>query len=176
LDSAGNAVLNDDGTAQSVTTDTTVLLTNQPLRADPKVTTDSSSVSSRWKLSGAYYTFRAGPTVQFPFSNRFKASFSAGAALLYAGSTYTVTQTYTPETGADVTDTSKSTMSHLLPGYYADATLHFDLTERTGFYAGAIVQGAGEYTHNVNSTAAQYSTKIDLAKQQGFRGGMTIRF
>ena len=176
LDSAGNALLNDDGSAQSVTTDTTVLLTNQPLRPADKVTTDSSSVNTNWKLSGAYYTFRAGPTVQFPFSNRFKASFSAGAALLYAGSTYTVTQTFTPETGADVTDTSKSTMSHLLPGYYADASLHFDLTERTGFYAGAIVQGAGEYTHNVNSTAAHYSTKIDLAKQQGFRGGMTIRF
>ena len=80
------------------------------------------------------------------------------------------------ETGADVTDTSLSTTSHLLPGYYADATLQFDLTERTGFYAGAVIQGAGEYTQNLNSAAAHSSTKIDLAKQQGFRGGMTIRF
>jgi hypothetical protein len=63
-----------------------------------------------------------------------------------------------------------------LPGYYVDATLQFDLTERTGFYAGAVMQGAGDYTQNLNSAAAHYSTKIDLAKQQGFRGGMTIRF
>ena len=176
LDSAGNAILNDDGTSQTVTTDTTVFLTNQPSDRSNKVTTDATSVSSRWKLSGAYYTFRAGPTLVLPFTSRFKASLSAGAALIYAGSTYTVTQTYTPETGADVTDTSLSTTSHLLPGYYADATLQFDLTERTGFYAGAVMQGAGEYTQNLNSAAAHYSTKIDLAKQQGFRGGMTIRF
>ena len=43
------------------------------------------------------------------------------------------------------------------------------------------MQGAGTYTQNLNSTSesgsvANYSTRIDLAKQQGFRGGMTIRF
>ena len=176
LDSAGNAVLNDDGSGQTVTTDTTVLLTNQPSDRSNKVTTDSTSVNTRWKLSGAYYTFRAGPTLLFPLTTRIKASVSVGAALIYAGSTYSVTQTYQPETGAEITDTSTSTMSHLLPGYYADASLQFDLTERTGFYAGAVIQGAGDYTQNLNSTAAHYSTKIDLAKQQGFRGGMTIRF
>lgn len=176
LDSAGNAILNADGSTQTVTTDTTVFLANQPSDRSSKITTDATSVNSRWKLSGAYYTFRAGPTLVLPFTSRLKASVSAGAALIYAGSTYAVTQTYTPETGAEITDTSLSTTSHLLPGYYADATLQFDLTERTGFYAGAVIQGAGEYTQNLNSTAANYSTKIDLAKQQGFRGGMTIRF
>jgi hypothetical protein len=176
LDSAGNAVLNDDGTAQSVTVDTTTLLTNQPSLRTSTTTTDTTSVNSRWKLSGAYYTFRSGATLLVPFGSRFKASFSAGPALVYAGSSYTVTQTYTPATGAEISDTSTSTTSHLLPGYYADATLQFELTERTGFYAGAVIQGAGEYTHNLNSVAAQSSSKIDLAKQQGFRGGMTIRF
>jgi hypothetical protein len=176
LDSAGNAVLNDDGSAQTVTTDTTVLLSNQPLARVNTVTTNSTSVNARWKLSGAYYTFRAGPTLFVPITNRFRASLSVGAAVIFSGSNYSVTQTYAPETGAEISDTSSSTESHLLPGYYADATLQFDLTERTGFYAGALIQGAGEYTHNLNSTAAQYSTKIDLAKQQGFRGGMTIRF
>ncbi len=176
LDSAGNAVLNDDGSAQNVTVDTTTLITNQPSLRTSKTTTDTTSVNSRWKLSGAYYTFRAGATVLVPFGSRLKATFSAGPALVYSGSTYTITQTYTPETGAEITDTSTSSTSHLLPGYYADATLQFDLTERTGFYAGAVVQGAGEYTHNLSTTAAQSSSKIDLARQQGFRGGMTIRF
>jgi hypothetical protein len=181
LDSAGNPVLNDDGTAQSVTTDTTIFLTNQPADRSNKVTTDATSVEARWKLKGAYYTFRAGPTVWVPLFSRLRASVGVGAALIYAGSTYSVTQTYTPETGAEITETSSSLTSRLLPGYYADATLQFDLTERTGFYAGAIMQGAGTYTQNLNSTSesgsvANYSTRIDLAKQQGFRGGMTIRF
>ncbi len=181
LDSAGNPVLNDDGSAQSVTTDTTIFLTSQPADRSNKISTDSTSVNAQWKLKGAYYTFRAGPTVWVPVFSRLRASVSVGAALIYAGSTYSVTQTYTPETGAEITDTSSSLTSRLLPGYYADATLQFDLTERTGFYAGAIIQGAGAYTQNLNSTSdsgsvANYSTRIDLAKQQGFRGGMTIRF
>eukprot|EP01012_Entosiphon_sulcatum_P018674 TRINITY_DN23448_c0_g1_i1.p1 TRINITY_DN23448_c0_g1~~TRINITY_DN23448_c0_g1_i1.p1 ORF type:complete len:417 (-),score=62.83 TRINITY_DN23448_c0_g1_i1:622-1872(-) len=176
LDSAGNAVLNDDGSAQTVTTDTTVLLTNQPAARTSTVTTNSTSVKSRWKLSGAYYTFRAGPTVFLPITSRFRASFSAGAALIYAGSNYSVTQTFTPDTGAEITDTSSSQTAHVLPGYYADASLQFDLTERTGVYAGAIMQGAGSYTQDVNSEAAHYTTKIDLGRQQGFRGGLTIRF
>lgn len=176
LDSAGNAVLNDDGTAQTVTTDTTVLLTNQPAARTSTETINSTSVNSRWKLSGAYYTFRAGPTVFLPITSRFRASFSVGAALIYAGSNYSVTQTFTPDTGAEITDTSISQTSHVLPGYYVDASLQFDLTERTGIYAGAIMQGAGSYTQDVNSDAAHYTTKIDLGKQQGFRGGLTIRF
>lgn len=176
LDSAGNPVLNDDGTTQTVTTDTTVFLGNQPVDRSEKITTNSSSVDTRWKLTGAYYTFRAGPTLLVPITSRFRASVSVGAALLYSGSNYTVTQTYLPETGAEITDTSSSSTSHLLPGYYADASLQFDLTERTGFYAGALMQGAGAYTQDVNSDSAHYTTKIDLGKQHGFRGGVTIRF
>ena len=176
LDSAGNAVLNSSGTAQTVAVDTTVLLPNQPSDRTTSTRTDAVSVTNRWKLSGAYYTFRAGATLLVPITKRLQVSASAGPALIYAGSTYAVTQTYTPDTGADITDTSNSTTSHLLPGYYLDANVQYELTERTGFYAGALIQGAGEYTQNINSTAAHYSTKIDLSRQQGFRGGMTIRF
>ncbi|MCX6956537.1 MAG: DeoR family transcriptional regulator, partial [Verrucomicrobia bacterium] len=114
LDSSGSGVLNDDGTTQTITTDTTVLLANQPSIRVPGVTTNSTSVTNRWKLTGAYYTFRAGAMVLVPITSRLKATFSAGPALLYAGTNYSVTQTYTPETGADITDTSTSNTSHLL--------------------------------------------------------------
>lgn len=179
LDSAGNAVLGDDGTAQTVTVDTTTLLGNQPAKRDDGTaspTVNSTSVSNRWKLSGAYYTFRAGGTILVPVTSRLRLTVSAGPALIYAGSTYAVTQTYAPDTGTEIVETATSSMSHLLPGYYADATVQFDLTERTGFYAGAVIQGAGEYTQNISTTAVQSSTKIDLARQQGFRTGMTYRF
>jgi len=182
LDSSGNGVVNDDGTTQTVTTDTTVLLSNTPLRPTPTTLTDSTSVSTRWKMSGAYYTFRAGATVLVPVTSRLKVTFSAGPALLYAGTNYSVTQTYTPETGSEITDTSSSNTSHLMPGYYADASIEFNLTERTAFYAGALMQGGGSYTQDVNTldpsavSQAHYTTKVDLARQQGFRGGVTIRF
>jgi hypothetical protein len=78
--------------------------------------------------------------------------------------------------GAEISDTSSSEAYKLLPGYYADATVQFDLTERAGFYAGAVFQSAGSYTQNVDTENANYSTKIDLANQNGVRAGLSIRF
>jgi hypothetical protein len=176
VDASGNPVLNDDGTVSTVTVDTSVLLGNEPAGRTLTTLTDDMSVLNRWQLKGSYYTFRVGPTVWIPFTTRLRASLSVGAALVYSGTTYTVTQTFEPELGAEISDTSSSEAYKLLPGYYADATLQFDLTERAGFYAGAVFQSAGSYTQNVNTENSNYSTKIDLANQNGVRAGLSVRF
>ncbi|MBI4621932.1 MAG: hypothetical protein HY736_01770 [Verrucomicrobia bacterium] len=176
LDAGGNPVIGEDGAIRTVTTDASVLLGNEPAGRTTSETTDSTSVSNRWKVKGAYFTFHAGPTVWLSISSRLRASVSIGAALVYSGTSYAVTQTFQPETGAEISDTSTSAAYKLLPGYYADATVQFDLTERTGFYAGAVFQSAGSYTQNLDSASAQYSTKIDLSKQNGLRAGLSIRF
>lgn len=176
LDASGNPVLNDDGSVRTITTDTSVLIGNQPAARTITNVFDDTRVLNRWTLKGAYYTFRAGPTLWIPITTRLRASISAGAALVYSGSTYTVTQTLEPEFGAEISDTSSESDYKLLPGYYVDASLQFDLTERAGFYAGAVFQSAGSYTQNVETASAQYSTKIDLANQNGVRAGMSIRF
>lgn len=176
LDASGNVVVDDSGGVRTVTTDTTVLLGNEPAGRTDVTTSSATSVNNRWKLKGAYFTFRVGPTVWIPITTRLRASLSAGAALVYAGSDYTVTQVYQPDFGAEISDTSSSAAYKLLAGYYADASLQFDITERTGFYAGAIFQSAGSYTQSLNNATANYSTKIDLGNQSGLRAGMSIRF
>jgi len=176
VDAAGNTVLGSDGVAQSITVDTSVLLGNEPAGRETTTTTNDTSVQNRWKLKGAYYTFRAGPTVWVPITSRLRASVSVGAAVVYAGTNYSVTQSLVPDAGAEITDTSSSDAYKLLPGYYADALLQFDLTERAGFYAGAVFQSAGSYTQAIDTDNAHYTTKIDLANQSGVRAGMSIRF
>jgi hypothetical protein len=176
LDASGNAIFNSDGSTATVSVDTTVLLGNDPAGRTVNSATDTTSVTNHWKVKGAYYTFRVGPTIWIPITTRLRASLSLGAALVYAGTTYSVTQTFTPELRADSTETDTSAVYKLLPGYYADASLQFDLTDRTGFYAGAVFQSAGSYKQNVNSTTADYATKIDLSNQNGLRAGMSIRF
>lgn len=176
VDASGNPVLNDDGSAQTVTTDTSVLLGNQPAGRLSSSLTGDAQVTNNWKVKGAYYTMRAGPTVWVPISTRLRASVSVGAAVVYSGTSYTVTQTFAPDLGAEITDTATSNAYKLLPGYYADATVQFDLTERAGFYAGAVFQSAGSYTQNVSTATANYATKIDLANQNGVRAGLSIRF
>ncbi|MBL9186276.1 MAG: hypothetical protein JNK23_02240 [Opitutaceae bacterium] len=176
VDAAGNTILNDDGSVRTITTDTSVLIGNEPAGRTITTAFDNTSVSNRWKVKGAYYTFRAGPTITLPVTSRLKATVSLGAAMVYSGTSYTVTQTFTPATGAEIADTATSNAYKLLPGYYADATVQFDITERTGFYAGAILQSAGSYSQNVDSANANYTTKIDLANQHGIRAGMSYRF
>ena len=117
VDASGNPLLNDDGTSRTVTTDTSVLIGNEPAARFTGTALDNSSVTNHWKLRGAYYTFRAGPTVMLPVSSRLKATVSLGAAMVYSGSTYTVTQTFTPSAGADISDTSTSNAYKILPGY-----------------------------------------------------------
>ena len=153
-----------------------VLIGNEPAGRVTKTSTDETSVSNRWKLKGAYYTFRAGPTLLLSITNRLKASVGVGAAVVYSGSSYSVTQTLTPSAGGEISDTSSSEAYKLLPGYFADATVQFDLTERTGFYAGAVFQSAGSYTQSIDTDNAHYSTKIDLANMSGFRAGLSYRF
>ncbi|MSU23029.1 MAG: hypothetical protein EXS32_04315 [Opitutus sp.] len=176
VDSAGNAVLTNDGTTQTVTIDTTTLLGSQPVDRNTKIATDSTSVTNHWKIKGSYFTFRSGPAVWLPISTRLRATVGIGAAVVYAGNSYTVTQSFQPETGTEITTTTTETAKHLLPGYFADASLQFDLTERAGFFAGAVFQTAGSYTQTLSTDTARYSTKINLANQQGLRAGMTIRF
>lgn len=176
VDAAGNPVLNDDGSAQTTTIDSSVLIGNEPAGRTISQLTNDTSVTNRWRLKGAYYTFRAGPTVWIPITTRLRASFSVGAALVYSGTNYTVTQTFQPDLGAEISDTATSDDYKLLPGYYADATVQFDLTERAGFYAGAVFQSAGSYTQTVQTENSNYNTKIDLANQNGVRAGMSIRF
>lgn len=169
-------VTNGDGTTSSDTSDTSVLLGNRPVDRSTSVTSDSTSVRNRWKLKGAYFTSRVGPSLTMQFTSRLKASVSAGLAVVYAGTTYSVDEAFLPETGAEITDSMKDEASKFLVGYYADATLQFDATERTGFYVGAVYQATGSYDQTIASTNANYSTKIDLNNLNGLRAGMTFRF
>ncbi|MDB6169354.1 MAG: hypothetical protein JWM88_2218 [Verrucomicrobia bacterium] len=172
--SSVTSVVGADGSVISVPTDSSTLLGSQPLGRLTTVTT--GTVLNRWKVKGAYFTLRAGPSLSYAITEKLKATLSLGAALVFVGSTYTVDQIYSPDVGDDIDSKVDNTTEKLLPGYYADATLEYAFTERAGAYAGAIFQSNGSYEQRIATTEANYSTKIDLASLQGFRLGMNFRF
>jgi hypothetical protein len=176
LDAAGKPLQTDDGVPQTVVVDTSVLIANESAARITTVATDETSVRNNWKLKGAFYTFRFGPSIVIPVFSRVELSLSAGPALIYSGTSYTVTQTLTPLTGTEITDTSTDVANKLLPGYFADASLQVNISDRTGFYAGAVFQSAGSFVQQLNNTTAQYSSKIDFGNMSGLRAGMTYRF
>ena len=168
------AVTNSDGSVSNSTVDNTTLLGNTPLGRTTTVT--SGVVSDHWRVKGGYFTLRAGPSISYAITEKLKATVSAGAALVFAGSTYSVDEIYTPAVGNGIIDTVDNTTEKLLPGYYADATLEYEVTDRAGAYAGAVYQSNGSYDQNISTPDANYATKVDLSTLSGFRMGMNYRF
>ncbi|QYM80619.1 hypothetical protein K0B96_08465 [Horticoccus luteus] len=155
----------------------TALISSQPLaRTTTGPTFSNTAVANTWKLHGAFYSFRAGPSVAFPITANLKATVSVGAVLVYAGSTYTVDQIFQPETSSEIVASISDGVSEILPGYYVDGNLEYTFTERAGLYIGGVYQHAGAYTQTITSADGTYSTRVDLSSLQGVRAGMTFRF
>jgi hypothetical protein len=153
------------------------LLDSNPFRLDPQ--TGTGTVKNHWKLKGAYMTFRAGPSINVPITERFSANVSFGAVLVYAGSNYTVTESFLPQTGDEMTDAFSDGASYLLPGFYADANLNFNINERAGLYMGALYQSSGSYTQSISNPDnpdSVYTSKVDLSSLEGVRAGMSFKF
>ncbi|MGH7996595.1 MAG: hypothetical protein ACREFX_09615 [Opitutaceae bacterium] len=184
-------------------------ITTQPL--DNTITTTSGTpglvvgLTDHDKLHGAYATIRFGPQLVFNAGDHWHMLFSAGPAILESGSTYTLTEVFQPPTagvneataGNQIIATLQNVTNRLLLGYYVDATLQYDLSDRAGFYLGVFDQSAGGYDQSVN-TAGQatsytlkgegtiyagsaigptyYTTHIDFTNQNGMRAGMAYKF
>jgi hypothetical protein len=158
--------------------DISVLLRSNPLWREQFESTTSADFENHWRLRGAFMTFRAGPVLQIPITEKLSATVSAGAVVVYAGSSYEVTQTFSPETGEDLALFITDTSSFIMPGFYVDANLQYSFTDTAGLYLGAVYQASGDYEQVVTSDdgTSRYISRVDLNKLQGIRAGMTFRF
>jgi hypothetical protein len=154
---------------------TTVLLGQKPDSRTTTVTTDVP-VSAYWKVKGAYLTARAGPSLTYQIAGNFRLTVSAGVAVAYVGTNYTVEQAFQPATSDIITAQVTELDDDILPGYYVDASMEYLLGDRASLYFGAFYQSHGEYNQQISDPAALYSTRIDLSRLQGFRGGLNYRF
>jgi hypothetical protein len=176
VDANGRAVAGVDGETQTNVRDTTVMLAQDPESRTTTTSSDDTSVTNHYHLKGAYFTFRVGPTLMIPFNDRLRATMSAGAALVYAGTTYTVQQDFTPDTGQTITSTVERSEANFLPGYYADASLEMTLTERAGAFLGVAYQDNGSFRQSIVEGQVNYATRVKLENLAGVRMGLNIRF
>jgi len=162
-DSAGNPV------------DTSTLVNNQPSSiSDP--TPSQTEITENANVNGAYFTLRLGAEIDLPITDKFSASVSGGPALVYAGTTFSVDQTVTPPTGNPITSTVSDTFNTVLPAYFANANVEYDLTDTTGLYLGAVFQSTTGYNQSINNPNGNYTTKIDFGNQEGVRMGVSFKF
>jgi hypothetical protein len=182
-------VFSASGTVESGSTTTTasqsvtqqILLGNAPLnRTQTNTFTDTTN---RYFTEGAYYTLRVGPMLTIPMGSHLKLNLSAGPDLIYLGSQLNILEDLTIATGEDFQQLYQKQNTKILPGYFADVDLQYQLTDTAGFYVGAIYEGAGSFSQSVPSgtdpntgKGLSYSSKLDFGNQEGFKGGMTVRF
>ena len=180
VDSTGFPVYDSTGSQIIDYVETTIYLGDHPLSRT--TTISPGTVFNQWELKGAYFTFRLGPSVSYLITDHLRFTVSAGAALVYSGTSYNVIQTYQPEAADAVVSTANDEEAKFLAGYFVDVTMQYDFTDRTGFYAGAGFQDTGSYTQTADLTDpytgshASYKAAIDLSGLSGFRMGMTFRF
>jgi len=180
VDENGQPVYDSTGTQIIDYVETTVYLGNAPFTRT--ITTSNGLVYTHWGLKGAYFTFRLGPSFDFQFNRRLHLTLSAGAALVFTGTQYDVSQIYTPDVGSDVIATATDEESKFLNGYYVDATLQFDFTYTAGLYAGYGYQDNGSYTQTANifdevtGSIGSYKAVVNLSGLTSWRMGMTFRF
>jgi hypothetical protein len=139
-------------------------------------TSAPTEVTEQSNIVGAYYTLRFGPQMTVPITEKFSASVSGGAALVYVGTKFTVNQTITPPTGGPVTSTISGDYNTVLPAYFADADIEYSLTDTTGLYLGAVFQTSTDYRQSIGSAAGNYTDKINFGNQEGVRGGISFKF
>ncbi len=181
VDENGVPVLDTSGSQYVDYVDSTVYLGNVPLSRTTTLITNGF-VTDNWAVKGAYFTFRAGPAFNFRITEHLHADLGFGLALMYAGTQYTVEEIYVPDTADPLTTTAQNDESKLLVGYYVNATLQYDFTDKAGFYAGAVYQTGASYTQTATlddtatGSTASYKALVDLSALQGFRMGMTFKF
>ena len=162
----------------TTTPNTTAFIGQNPVQV--VTTTTTGTVTNFYKLKGAYYTIRFGPTFIVPVTAKFRFSLGVGAALVYTGTEYTVETEFLPTSEESIISKKDAAYEkNLLPGYYLDANLEYWLTERTGLYAGGIFQSSSSYNQQIlvdGINLTNYSTRVDLSTQTGFRCGMNYRF
>jgi len=181
LNSSGQATSSTGGSTASQTVDETTLLGNVPLNRTTVPTADFST--NRYFVEGAYYTLRIGPTLIMPIGSHFKFTVSAGPDLIYAGSELNVLENLqiAEDASQPITQLYQKENTRILPGYYLEADLRYDLTDTAGFYLGNLYQGGGGFSQTVSSGTSGtadlgYTTRINFASQDGVKGGFTFRF
>ncbi len=149
-DAYGKAITDSSGNPLTIAVDTTTLISNAPVGTRMVTTAvDSTSVTDDFKLHGAYAYFRGGPILVYSPTERLHLNLGVGPALIYAGSSFQATEIFAPATGAQIVDMGVSTESKLVLGYFVDAMLQYDVTDRTGFFFGAFFQDGGSYLQSV---------------------------
>jgi hypothetical protein len=156
--------------------ETTVALHSVPDSTTTTDTVGAATVAGRWEVKGAYLMLKLGPSLRAQLNQYVSLTASIGLAGAYAGSTYSVIESFAtpdlPDTRISTADLTEETTNKFITGYYADFNIEIAANERTGFYGGITTQKISSFEQALGGRTAL----VDLGSAYGLRGGITYRF
>jgi len=133
-------------------------------------------VNGIWKIKGAYYDIRFGPTLRYRINDRWAVSAGTGFSMAYIGTIFSVDEFVAGFSTPSVplfSEIEQNNTHKFVPGYYANMNVEYWVTETTGFYFGMNRQKSGKYNQNPLSGR---TVKVDLGSSSGWQLGIMTRF
>jgi hypothetical protein len=165
-DAAGNVILVN---GQEIT----VPLGDFPDERRTNTTINGANILGNWKINGAYYVFRVGPSVRIFITNRLALSFDAGLATAFVGSQFQVEESIQLDTlDNPISTTETGEKTDFLMGFYGAGAVEYWMTDRTNAHAGAAYESLDRYQQSISGRTAD----IDIGSTITVRLGLTTRF
>lgn len=167
-------LLDADGNVLATGTyETTTVISTTPTNRTETSTPGAAQIDGNWRLKGAYYLMRLGPSLRARLGEKFAFSASAGVAGALVGATYRAEEKLLITGLTDSIDTTEeSTRDEFITGFYGEVTAEYWFTPRTGIYAGLSYESLDKFEQMVGSRRAE----VDLGASTGFRIGVITRF
>jgi hypothetical protein len=153
--------------------ETTVPIDQLPFERQLITLPNPVNVLGSWKINGAYYVVRMGPTVRVFVTDRLAFSFEAGLAAAFVGTSFEVRESIELSDLANpITTVEQADDTKVLTGFYGSGSAEYWMTDRTHAYMGAGYESLGNYQQGVSGRTAE----IDVGSTVTVRMGLTTRF
>ena len=138
----------------------------------------AATIAGNRQFDAQIFSLRFGPYLDFPITERFTFSCSAGLALLEIASDFKFSEAVSIDPSVSLTTLppqstrGSGSKDDLLVGGYATGTFSYALNERWRLFAGAQFQYAGDYNHKVAGKKAA----LDLGQSVFVPVGLSFSF
>lgn len=137
-------------------------------------TAGGADIEGSWAIDGAYYSMRFGPELRGHLTERIAFTLGAGVMGAFVGSDFSVVEFLDLNfpTLSSVGFAGTDSASELLVGYYAEVSLEYWITQRTGLFFGAVLESMDDFVQNFAGRTAG----VTLSDATLIRFGVIHRF
>lgn len=135
---------------------------------------NGAAIDGSWSIDGAYYSIRLGPELRGHLTERIAFTLGAGVLGAFVGSDFSATEALDLDfpTTTRIQFQNTDSITELLVGYYAEASIEYWITQRTGFFLGAVIESMDDFVQNFAGRTAT----VTLSDATLVRFGIIHRF